>query len=127
MHLGCEEFLLLGMLGGSRLSHTVANLQTLSILAEKHIPHRLVGAGVSVQALAEGDTAHFFKEDCLHVSVLAITDTAQVDLRGLCYSGSNLTLTNRFPLGVSNSTTGNEGSVTCLAGTVLVISEQKTG
>ena len=122
---GCEEFLLFGMLGGSRLSHTLANLQSLSLLAEKHIPHGLVGSGVFVKALGEGDTAYFHENENLHVSALAITDTATVTLRGLHYSGEHLPLTNRFPLGVSNSTDGKEGYVRCENGIVLVITEQK--
>lgn len=124
---GCDTFLLLGMLGGKRLSHTIANLQSLALLAKHHIPHSLVGEGIAVCALARGDTVQFTKEDNLHVSVLAITDTAQVDLTGLHYSGKDLFLTNRFPLGVSNSTEGKEGSIACLDGMVLVITEEKTG
>ena len=122
---GCDCFLLLGMLGGKRLSHTVANLQTLSILAERHLPHSLVGGGVTVRALAQGDTVHFTEKDNCHVSVLAITDAAAVSLSGLQYNGNNLPLTNRFPLGVSNETTGQNAAVTCHEGLVLVICEEK--
>ena len=125
LEAGCTEFLLLGMLGGSRLSHTLANLQSLSVLAEKHIPHNLVGNDVSVKALSEEDTAYFHESDNCHVSVLAITDTARVTLRGLHYSGEHLTINNRFPLGVSNSTDRKEGSVYCEQGMILVITEEK--
>lgn len=119
----CEEFLLLGMLGGKRLSHTLANLQTLSLLAEKHIPHTLCENGITVKALAASDTAYFQKNDRCHVSVLAITDTATVTIEGLHYEGKNIPLTNRFPLGVSNRTGGKEGSVRCDSGIILVITE----
>ena len=125
LEAGCTEFLLLGMLGGSRLSHTLANLQSLSVLGEKHIPHNLVGNGVAVKALGEGDTAYFQKSDNCHVSVLAITDTARVTLRGLHYCGEHLRINNRFPLGVSNSTDRKEGSVYCEQGMILVITEEK--
>ncbi len=122
---GCTEFLLLGMLGGKRLSHTLANMQSLSTLALGHHPHRLVGNGVTVRALAEGDSVCFTKNDNCHVSVLAITDTAAVTLTGLHYNGENLGLTNRFPLGVSNETVGQSAAVTCHEGLVLVITEEK--
>lgn len=125
LEAGCNEFLLLGMLGGSRLSHSLANLQTLSLLAEKHIPHTLVDKGTAIRALAEQDTAILSEDQNCHVSVLAITDTATVTLRGLHYSGEHLPLTNRFPLGVSNSTENKEGSVRCEQGMILVITEEK--
>ena len=119
----CDEFLLLGMLGGKRLSHTLANLQTLSILAEKHIPHTLFGNKITVKALAAKDTVYFSKSDHCHVSVLAITDTAAVTLEGLRYNGEKIPLTNRFPLGVSNSTDNREATVRCEDGVILVITE----
>lgn len=122
---GCTEFLLLGMLGGSRLSHALANLQSLSALAEKHIPHSLVGNGILAKALCQNDIAYFHEKDNCHVSVLAITDTATVTLCGLHYSGEHLQLSNRFPLGVSNSTENKEGSVHCEQGMILVITEEK--
>lgn len=125
LEAGCEEFLLLGMLGGKRLSHTIANMQSLAILAEKHIPHRLVKGGITVRALAKGDTLCFTEEDNCHVSVLAITDTATVTLSGLHYNGEGLTLTNRFPLGVSNEAVGKNACILCHEGLVLVISERK--
>ena len=122
---GCSEFLLLGMLGGKRLSHTLANLQTLTVLAEKHIPHKLVGDGITVCALTTGDTVSFTEKDSCHVSVLAITDTAAVTLCGLYYNGDNISLTNRFPLGVSNSTVGKNALVRCEDGVLLVVTETK--
>ena len=122
---GCVEFLLVGMLGGKRLSHTVANLQSLSLLAEKHVTHKLVGNGITVRALAANDSVCFSENDAYHVSVLAITDTASVSLQGLHYIGKALTITNRFPLGVSNETIGQEATVTCHEGMVLVITEEK--
>lgn len=121
----CDEFLLLGMLGGSRLSHTLANLQTLTLLAEKHLPHKLAGGGVTVRALAKTDTVYFEEADDLHVSVLAITDTAEVTLEGLYYNGKSLQLSNRFPLGVSNSTVARPALVRCEDGILLVITETK--
>ncbi|MBE6672734.1 MAG: thiamine diphosphokinase [Ruminococcaceae bacterium] len=125
LEAGCTEFLLLGMLGGSRLSHTLANLQTLSVMAEKHLSHRLVCDGITVRALAKGDAAHFSEKDNCHVSVLAITDTAAVTLRGLYYNGECLSLSNRFPLGVSNSTVGKNALVRCEDGVLLVVTETK--
>lgn len=122
---GCTEFLLLGMLGGSRLSHTVANLQTLTVLAKKHIPHKILGAGTTVRALAKGDTLRFPKNESLHVSVLAITDTATVTIKGLHYEGENISLSNRFPLAVSNSTEGKDALVRCENGMIWIITEEK--
>ncbi len=125
LEAGCDEFLLLGMLGGKRLSHTIANMQSLSILAKQHIDHKIVGGGITVRALAKDDTVCFTENDNCHVSVLAITDTAAVSLTGLHYTGKNIALSNCFPLGVSNETIGQCAAVTCHVGTVLVITEEK--
>ena len=125
LEAGCNEFLLLGMLGGSRLSHTLANLQTLSLLAQKHIPHTLVDKDTAVKALAEQDTGIFSKDQNCHVSVLAITDTAIVTIKGLHYEGENISLSNRFPLAVSNSTEGKDALVRCENGMIWIITEEK--
>jgi len=122
---GCGDFLLLGMLGGKRLSHTLANLQTLPLLAEKHIPHMIKSGSITVRALAKDDTVSFSHKNNCHVSVLAITDTAAVTLEGLYYNGDHISLTNRFPLGVSNSTVGKNAFVRCEDGMILVVTEPK--
>ena len=122
---GCTEFLLLGMLGGSRLSHTIANLQTLTLLASKHIPHKIVSGATTVRALAENDTLSFSENDNCHVSVLAITDEATVTIQGLHYEGQHLRLTNHFPLAVSNSTAQKDAHIRCENGMIWVITEEK--
>ena len=119
---GYTRFCIYGGLGGSRLSHTVASLQTLRFLAEHGAKGILYGDGCQVHLL-ENETVTFPKDTVGHLSLLAATDTAVVSVRGASYEGENLALTGAYPLGVSNSFCGREVTVTVSRGQVFAIVE----
>ena len=120
---GYTRFCIYGGLGGARLSHTVASLQTLRFLAERGAKGILYGDGCRVYLL-EDEAMTFPKDATGHLSLLAATDTAVVTVKGASYEGENLTLTGAYPLGVSNSFCGREVAVTVSRGQVFVIVEE---
>jgi len=118
---GCKDFLLFGTLGGSRVSHSVAALQTLGFLAEHGVQAAIVDRRCTVRALRDGTWC--YGADCRgHLSVLALTQ-ATVTLTGLSYNLPPTVLTPCFPLGVSNAFVGEEATIEARGGTVLLIEE----
>lgn len=98
---GAEEILILGGTGG-RLDHTVANLQTLSFIAEHGALGKLIDETNEIMGLLPGEYK-FQNRAGYSLSTFSMTD----EVTGLCERGvkyplDNAVLTNKFPLGVSN-------------------------
>ena len=117
---GYSEFHIYGATGG-RLDHTLANIQTIAYLSKNKCTAFIHGGGYIITALTDGTLA--FDES--HSGIISIfshdTNVTGVTLTGLKYPLDNVTLTNTFPLGVSNEFTGEAASVTVRNGTVIVI------
>lgn len=121
---GFNRFIIYGGLGG-RLSHTVANIQTLMYLKERGMQGELVGDG-SKLFLIQNETCKLQPEECAYVSVLAYSENAKgVTIKNLKYEVCDITLINRLPLGVSNEFVGKTAEITVKQGTLLVIIETK--
>lgn len=120
---GYTRFCIYGGLGGARLSHTVANLQTLRWLAEQGASGVLYGDACRVLLLDVG-TKTFPAEAEGHLSLFAAGEEAVLTVKGASYEGENLRLTGSYPLGVSNSFRGREVTVTVTKGQVFIIWEK---
>jgi thiamine pyrophosphokinase len=124
---GCDRFLLYGSLDGPRLDHTVANIQTLSYLADRGKIGYLIGENQIVTLLQKGKL-EFSQEAKGYLSVFALEGTAsEVTLQGLRYSLEGAQLTSGFPLGVSNQFIGQAASVSVTEGRLLVIWQRDAG
>ena len=118
---GYARFVLYGCTGG-RFDHTMANLQTAAWLAEKGMECQIIGKGQIVTAVSPGMELSFGEAAAGFVSVFSHTDTCEgVTIRGLKYELEAATLTNRFPLGVSNEFTGRQASISVTSGIALVV------
>lgn len=96
---GYEKFVIYGGLGG-RFDHTIANIQLLSFIAEKGGKGFLVGDKTYMTVIKNGDAELFGKG---YISVFSLSDKSEgVTLKGLKYTLENSTLSNSFPLGLSN-------------------------
>ena len=118
---GYRRFYLYGALGGKRLDHTLANMQTLLFI--KH--HGAVGYIMESNQLlliAENETIHFHTGMTGTLSVFVMGDQADgVTERGLQYGLDHVTLTNDYPIGVSNEFIAEEAAeVTVEQGTLLI-------
>ena len=121
---GYKTFFLYGGLGGARISHTVANLQTLVWLADQGANGTLCGDGCEI-FLLRNDSAVFPKTRTGFLSLFAFGGSAVVTARGLEYELERATLTDCYPLGVSNAFCGREATVTAHEGDLLVITEER--
>ncbi len=120
LSLGYSAFVLLGGVGG-RLDHTLANIQTLAYLQARGAKACLVGEAETIAMLTCG-TLRFRAGLSGAVSVFAYGDQATgVYERGLQYPLTNATLTDDFPLGVSNAFTGSPAEITVGQGRLLVL------
>ena len=106
---------------GGRIDHTIANLQVLAYLAQNGMQGFLFDKD-SVMTAITNQKITFAKIPSGYISVFSYTEKSEgVYLQGLKYELNNATLTNTFPLGVSNEFIGKESSVSVAAGTLLIV------
>ena len=122
---GCDEIIIVGGLGG-RLDHTLANLQNMVGFSHKGIHVRLLDQNNAVHIITDS-TMTLSPQPGYAVSVLSWTPISSgVTLTGMAFPLTNATLTQDFPLGVSNEITGAVATVQVRHGTILVICSKKT-
>lgn len=119
---GYADFVIIGGLGGKRLSHTLANIQLLSYVRSRGGRAELVCGGTRA-FIIDGEFA-FGAERSGSLSLFALSESADVRITGTLYDGETVTLTRSFPLGVSNAFGGGPGRVTVRSGEVLAVTEE---
>ncbi len=122
---GFDRFVLYGALGGSRVSHTFANVQLLSMIAEMGGSGELVQGRTRVFLLRQGEVRTFPPGTKGILSVFSLTESAEVSLSGLFYPLDHGTLNRNFPLGVSNHFTGDPSEIAVHRGEVLAVTEEE--
>lgn len=118
--MGCTEFFLYGATGGSRMDHTLANLQALAFLknhgAQGYLyDDKMVYTVICNETLTIPRTVPNGR-----VSVFCMTDSATVSNRGLKYPLNNARLRQDYPMGVSNQIVEQPASVSVKDGMLLV-------
>lgn len=124
MERGYDRLCFLGVLGGSRFSHSVAALQTLGWLAGQGIAAEIIDSACRVTALK--GTGEWPTSARGSVSVFALGGPAVVSIEGLKYDLCRHEL-GIFPLGVSNSFVGLPARISVHEGVVLVVEEPDEG
>lgn len=124
---GFDEILLYGCLGGERLDHSIAALQTLAYIAEQGAAGWLIGSDNIVTVVKNGELR--FPAGCSGIlSVFCQGGDAEgVTIRGAGYEARDVTLTASFPLGVSNHFIGQETAVSVKSGSLLVLWDRENG
>ena len=106
---------------GGRLDHTFANFQTAAFLVSRGADVRLLGRDTEALVFT-GKTVSVPRKAGWSLSLFSLTDTCEgVEIRGTEYEGRDITLTNTFPLGVSNVWKADAASVTAEKGILLVL------
>lgn len=121
---GYRKFMLYGSLGGQRMDHSIANLQTLL-----YIKHN-GGTGYIIEEnrivlIAENETVRFHRGNSGMISIFSVSEVSKgVTIRGLMYSLEDGELRNDFPLGVSNEfIIDEEAEITVREGTLLITAD----
>lgn len=107
---------------GGRASHSLANIQMLRDLKRRGIRGTLFGERCAA-LLLENESLGVPKFRG-YLSLFALDDTAVVSEKGVKYPLDRHTLTNSFPLGVSNEITNEFAEITVHSGLCAVILEE---
>lgn len=117
---GFEEFIIVGGIGG-RLDHTIANLQTVAYGCERGCFVLLADKGNLVTMIG-ADTVKLPKVNGYKLSVFAFGDVCEgVYESGVKYPLTNATITNTFPIGVSNEIEAENAVISCKKGKLLLV------
>lgn len=105
---------------GGRLDHTLANFQLLRYFADKGVTLFFYGDGFGLTAVRNGSISLSGRKGS-YISVFSLSDASEgVTLKGLKYPLENHTLTNAFPLGVSNEFTEKTAEISVSDGVLAV-------
>lgn len=127
MEQGYREFYIYGALGGKRLDHTIANLQTLAFLRSHGARGFLIGKD-QILTVIEKESIHFSSAATGIFSVFSLEKYAMgVDLQGVKYELKNGTLSGDFPLGVSNHFINKDSEISVKEGKILIIWDKNNG
>jgi len=108
---------------GGRTEHTFANVQLLAALAKRGVKGFLADDGRTL-FVSDGGTTKIAARKSGYVSVFSLdTKCEGVTLKGLKYPLSGYTLTNEFPIGVSNEFIGQTAEIIVEKGVYLVVAE----
>ena len=106
---------------GARLDHAVANIQTAAFL---------VSNGCTVRLYGKDTFAYVFSNSSItlpqipyySLSLFSLTDVCNgISIKGTEYEAESITLTNRFPLGVSNAWSSEEAHISVKSGILMIL------
>ena len=117
---GYEEFHIYCGTGG-RLSHTVANIQTLEFLAKQKKRGFLFSENGTATVIR--NEKRIFSGTGL-LSIFSLSPETTVTTKGLKYPLKNQPLASDFPLGISNEFTGAEAKITAHDGSLLIVYDE---
>lgn len=119
---GYREFVIYGGTGG-RISHTIANIQLLTELAEKGGHGMMIGVD-SWYRVIHNEEVCFGPEEEGFLSMFCLGEQAEgVSIEGMKYELKNRTLNMLKPLGVSNEFVGKSSKISVRKGTLLLVWE----
>ncbi len=122
IELGYADIVIVGGIGG-RLDHTLANISALLYADERGVKATLEGSG-NKAFIVSGDVK-IKKEENTYISFFPITATACISLTGTKYKASGLTISQSFPIGVSNEITEDFAEITVTGGKILAVMSEK--
>ena len=110
LELGYTDFRIYAGTGG-RFDHTLANIQCLLYLKNHGATGYLVD-GTGMMLVIQNEAVHFRKELEGYLSLFSLGKEAKgITIRGLKYPLEDYTLTNDYPIGISNEFIGEESSI----------------
>lgn len=117
---GYKDFRILAGTGG-RLDHTFANIQALLFLKQHDACGYLID-GNGMILVIQDEEVHFNKNLEGYLSCFCLGKIAEgVNMTGVKYTLTNATLTNDYPLGVSNEFIGEEAVISVEKGQLVLM------
>ena len=122
---GFTDVLMLGLMGGKRIEHTIANLQTLVYFAKNRVNATAMDRYSTIMAIENGAITlpdmpgKFF-------SLFSMGDRAEgVSIKGAKYPLENYTITNFYPIGISNEFISETVEISVTDGSLLLTITEK--
>lgn len=120
-----DEIILVGAIG-SRLDHSLANLQLLALAADRGVAASVVNENNRLRLLTASSPLTISRDeegfDFTHVSLLPFTSAVSgINLNGFKYPLHNATLAIGQSRGISNELDGQSGTIQIKNGQLLVI------
>lgn len=110
LELGYRDFRIYAGTGG-RFDHTLANIQCLLYLKNHGATGYLVD-GTGMILVIQNEAVHFQKSLEGYLSLFSLGKEAKgVTIRGMKYTLEDYTLTNDYPIGISNEFIGEESTI----------------
>ena len=117
--LNYKTFYIHGGTGG-RTEHTIANIQLICKLAQENFEAYIFDKNFTATAI-NNNKIFFDKNHKGYISIFSHTDKSLgVNIKNLKYELTNATLTNNFPLGVSNEFIQKDSFVSVQNGTLIL-------
>lgn len=118
------DALFCGVTGG-RIEHTLANIQMLKFLSKNRVNATIMDENSQMMVLING-TITLPKMENKYFSVFSMDEKAVgVSEKGGKYSVDNVTITNEFPVGVSNEFVGQAVEISVENGALLLVITDK--
>lgn len=119
---GYRTFVFYGCLGG-RTDHTLANMQILTKISKEGNKAVFIGNGEVVSAVTDSFVS-YKKRKHGTISVFSADISEGVTISGLKYEVKNISLTNTFPLGISNEFIDKAAVISVRKGTLIIVENQ---
>ena len=120
LEAGYRNFRIYGATGG-RVEHTIANIQCLLFLKHQDAVGYIMDGG-GMMLVLENESISFRKEMEGYLSVFSLGKEAKgITLKGLKYTLDDYTMTNDYPIGISNEFIGETAEISVKDGKILVI------
>lgn len=123
LSMGFKKIKIYGALGGSRFSHSIANLQLLCRLCRLGCEAMIIDENCIVIPLKDGELV-FPKEQKGFVSVFSMSGEVKYSCEGLKYTVNEHPLDCLFALGVSNEFVGVESKIRIFGGIGVIVVEK---
>ena len=106
---------------GGRLDHTLANIQSMAFAASHGCECELVSTSEYLRTFT-GGMISLPRRDGYSLSVYSLSDQCiNVTIQGSAYDCENMTITNTFPLGLSNYWKNDKVTIKMTEGILLIV------
>ncbi len=125
--LGYREFHIYGALGGSRIDHSLANIQCLLYLKKRGANGILYGEHDRMELLCNEKRVYPASMKGIFSAFAYGGDAKGVTEQGLKYSLQNAVVKQEFPIGISNAFIGQESMIEVTDGRLLIYIQDNKG
>lgn len=120
---GYKNFRIYGCLGGERLDHTFASIQTAAFI-KANGGHSVLYNDDTTLSLHQNEIVTFPPTKQETISVFSYSEKAVISEKGLLYELDKHEISQNYPVGVSNEFIGKQAEITVHSGTVLIICKE---